>query len=66
MASCPAPGLLVHQRTQCINALHGHLSEYRYVFPQRIRRAASLIARVEDPNCILPDNTWTILKNTDR
>jgi len=26
--------MLVHQRTQCVNALRGHLSEYGYVFPQ--------------------------------
>jgi hypothetical protein len=31
-----ARDLLVHQRTQCINALRGHLSEYGYVFPQGI------------------------------
>src|SRR6187455_3796474 len=29
-----ARDLLVRQRTQCINALRGHLSEYGYVFPQ--------------------------------
>jgi transposase len=28
-----ARDLLVHQRTQCVNALRGHLSEYGYVFP---------------------------------
>ena len=57
-----ARDLLVHQRTQCINALRGHLSEYGYVFPQSITHAASLIAHVEDPNCTLPDNARTILK----
>src|SRR3954452_4441616 len=31
-----ARDLLVRQRTQCINALRGHLSEYGYVFPQGI------------------------------
>ena len=29
-----ARDLLVRQRTQCINALRGHMSVYRYVFPQ--------------------------------
>src|SRR5215472_16982445 len=57
-----ARDLLVHQRTQCINALRGHLAEYGYVFPQSITHAASLIAHVEDPNCTLPDNARTILK----
>ena len=28
-----ARDMLVHQRTQCVNALRGHLSEYGYVFP---------------------------------
>src|ERR671919_3239487 len=31
-----ARDLLVRQRTQCINALRGHLSEYGYVVPQGI------------------------------
>jgi len=57
-----ARDLLVHQRTQCVNALRGHLSEYGYVFAQGITHAATLIAHVEDPNCTLPDNARTILK----
>ena len=57
-----ARDLLVHQRTQCINALRGHLSEYGYVFPQGIAQVAALIAHVEDPNAALPDNARTILK----
>jgi hypothetical protein len=57
-----ARDLLVRQRTQCINALRGHLSEYGYIFPQSITHAATLIAHVEDPNCTLPDNARTILK----
>jgi transposase len=51
-----ARDLLVHQRTQCVNALRGHLSEYGYVFPQGITQVAALIAHVEDPNTTLPDN----------
>ena len=31
-----ARDLLVRQRTQCVNALRGHLIEYGYVFPQGI------------------------------
>jgi transposase len=57
-----ARDLLVHQRTQCINALRGHLSEYGYVFPQGITQVAALIAHVEDPSATLPDNARTILK----
>jgi transposase len=57
-----ARDLLVHQRTQCINALRGHLSEYGYVFPQGITQVAALIAHVEDPNATLPGNARTILK----
>ena len=57
-----ARDLLVRQRTQCINALRGHLSEYGYVFPQGITHAAILIAHVEDRNTTLPDNARTILK----
>jgi transposase len=30
-----ARDLLVRQRTQCINALRGHLSEYGYTIPKR-------------------------------
>src|SRR4051795_3992817 len=43
-----ARDLLVRQRTQCINALRGHLSEYGYVFPQGITHAEAVIAHVED------------------
>ncbi len=44
-----ARDLLVHQRTQCINALRGHLSEYGYVIPQGITHADAVIAHVENP-----------------
>jgi transposase len=57
-----ARDLLVHQCTQCINALRGHLSEYGYVFPQGITQIAALIAHVEDPNATLPGSARTILK----
>jgi len=57
-----ARDLLVHQRTQCINALRGHLSKYGYVFPQGITQVTALITHVEDPNATLPDNARAILK----
>ena len=41
--------LLVRQRTQCINALRGHLFEYGYAFPQGIGHVSALAALVEDP-----------------
>ena len=49
-----ARDLLVRQRTQCINALRGHLSEYGHVCPEGITHAPSSIAQVEDPNTLLP------------
>ena len=49
-----ARDLLVRQRTQCISALRGHLSEYGYVFCQGITHAATLIAHVEDPGILDP------------
>src|SRR5579862_1292616 len=42
-----ARDLLVRQRTQCLNALRGHLSEYGYVVPQGITHAGALIEHVE-------------------
>ena len=57
-----ARDLLVRQRTQCINALRGHLSEYGYVFRQGITHAATLIARVEDPNSSLPESARVVLR----
>src|SRR5215218_1796512 len=40
-----ARDLVVRQRTQCINALRGHLAEYGHVFPQGITHAPTLIAQ---------------------
>jgi transposase len=57
-----ARDLVVRQRTQCINALRGHLAEYGYVVPQGITHAPSLIAHVEDPNTPLPESARAVLK----
>src|ERR687883_112770 len=57
-----ARDLLVQQRTQCINALRGHLSEYGYVVPQGITHADALIAHVEDPDSSVPDSARAVLK----
>ena len=56
-----ARDLLVRQRTQCINALRGHLSEYGYVFPQGITHADAVIAHVEDPASSVPEGARAIL-----
>src|SRR5690606_25296848 len=46
--------LLIRQRTQAINALRGHLSEFGQVVPQGASNASKLIAIVEDPESGLP------------
>src|SRR3954467_11005155 len=57
-----ARDLLVRQRTQCINALRGHLAEYGHVVPQGTAHVASLIALVEDPNSAVPESARAILR----
>jgi len=57
-----ARDLLVRQRTQCVNALRGHLMEYGYVFPKGITHIESLVALVEDLQSSLPDSVRAILK----
>ena len=56
-----ARDLLVRQRTQCIDALRGHLSEYGYVVPQGITHADAVIAHVEDPASSVPEAARAIL-----
>ena len=46
--------LLIRQRTQAINALRGHLSEFGQVVPQGAANASKLIALVENPESGLP------------
>ena len=57
-----ARDLLVRQRTQCVNALRGHLLEFGYVFPQGISQVATLVALIEDPQSSLPESVRVILK----
>jgi transposase len=57
-----ARDLTVRQRTQCVNALRGHLIEYGYVFPKGITHATTLIAHVEDPNASLPESARMVLR----
>lgn len=54
--------LLIRQRTQAINALRGHLSEFGQIVPQGAANASKLIAIVEDPQCDLPDDAIPTLK----
>jgi transposase len=54
--------LLIRQRTQAINALRGHLSEFGQVVPQGAANTSKLIAIVEDPECGLPADAIPSLK----
>ena len=57
-----ARDLLVRQRTQCINALRGHLAEYGHVAPQGPAHVDSLAALVEDPESSVPESARGILQ----
>src|SRR3954469_22761468 len=50
-----ARDLLVRQRTQLINALRGLLAEHGWVAPKGLFHIASMMARIEDPACPLPE-----------
>jgi transposase len=49
-----ARDLFVRQRTQFINALRGLVAEHGWVVPKGLFHARSLMARIEDPSCPLP------------
>ena len=57
-----ARDLLVRQRTQCINALRGHLAEYGQVAPEGPAHVDTLVALVEDPASSVPESARAILK----
>jgi transposase len=57
-----ARDVLVRQRTQCINALRGHLTEYGWVVAKGTTHVATLIDQIEDPNCQLPESARSIFK----
>ena len=57
-----ARDLLVRQRTQCINALRGHLAEYGHVVPQGPAHVDRLVALVEDPKSSVPESARGILQ----
>jgi transposase len=54
--------LLIRQRTQAINALRGHLTEFGQIVPQGAANAVRLIAIVEDPNNGPPADAVATLK----
>lgn len=54
--------LLIRQRTQAINALRGHFSEFGQVVPQGAANTTKLIAIIEDPECDLPADAIPTLK----
>jgi transposase len=53
--------VLVGQRTQIINAIRGHLSEYGVIAPQGPIHVERLIAVIEDPTSDLPEAARTSL-----
>src|ERR687884_2107030 len=54
--------LLVRQRTQCINALRGHLTEYGHVFPKGTDHVGRLVALVEDAESSVPEAARSMLQ----
>jgi transposase len=54
--------LLVRQRTQCINALRGHLTEYGHVVPKGTDHVDRLMALVEDEKSSVPKAARSILQ----
>jgi len=64
-----ARNLLVRQRTQCVNALRGHLFEYGYTFPQGINHVAmshpwSPSSRIRDLPCRKVRSVLKVLVDT--
>ena len=56
-----ARDLLLRQRTQIINALRGHLSEFGIIASQGTAYIPHLIAQVKDPNSALPEAARVVL-----
>lgn len=54
--------LLVRQRTQAINALRGHLTEFGQTAPKGAANVCRLVAIIEDPSNGLPEQAVTILR----
>ena len=54
--------LLIRQRTQAINALRGHLTEFGQVVPKGAANVARLVAIVDDPESGLPAQAVATLR----
>lgn len=54
--------LLIRQRTQAINALRGHLTEFGQVVLKGAANVSSLVAIIEDPANGLPEQAATTLR----
>ena len=54
--------LLIRQRTQTINALRGHLTEFGEVVPQGAASMRRLIALIEEPESDLPETARATLQ----
>lgn len=54
--------LLIRQRTQTINALRGHLTEFGQVVPKGSANVARLVTIIEDPANGLPEQAVTTLR----
>ncbi|MGB8716583.1 MAG: IS110 family transposase [Rhodanobacteraceae bacterium] len=54
--------LLIRQRTQAINALRGHLTEFGQVAPKGAANVSRLVAIIEDPANGLPEQAVTTLR----
>jgi len=54
--------LLVQQRTQIINALRGHLTEYGMIAPTGTAHMKTLIGWIDDPSSPLPESARAVLK----
>lgn len=52
---------LVHQRTQLMNGLRGHLAEYGHVAPKGVMYVDRLIAEIQDPESELPEAARVVL-----
>lgn len=53
--------LLIRQRTEAINALLGHLTEFGQIVPPGAAKASKLIAIVQDPDSNIPVHAITTL-----
>lgn len=55
--------LLIRQRTQLINALRGHCTEFGVIAPNGTMNAKKLVAAVEDETSVLPQAARQVLED---